>query len=207
VQPDQADLGSACADPHNRAAAVQPATVSASAGPNLLLVLFGICLAALLGSYGVVFTTSSRYIADSDSMGNTIMSGDIVFVERTGQVHRGDILVEEQQAGDTNGIYIRRVVGLPGDQVVCCDVQGRITVNGKPLNETYLYPGDKPSLTRFNVTVPAGATGCSATTAASRTTPATSARCGSRSWAALTSSTGPADLLRSIRQRPSSRTA
>lgn len=119
-------------------------------------VLFGICLATLLGSYGVVFTMSSRYLADSDSMGNTIMSGDIVFADRTGQVHRGDIIAEEQQAGDTNGLYIRRVVGLPGDHVVCCDAQGRIKVNGKPLNETYLYPGDKPSQTRFDVTVPSG---------------------------------------------------
>lgn len=119
-------------------------------------VLLGICLAVLLGSYGVAFTTWSRYLADSDSMGNTIKSGDIVFVERTGQVHRGDIIAEEQQAGDTNGLYIRRVAGLPGDHVVCCDAQGRITVNGKSLNETYLYPGDKPSQTRFGVTAPSG---------------------------------------------------
>ena len=53
--------------------------------------------------------------------------------------------------------YIKRVIGLPGDHVACCDAQGRVTVNGVPLNEkSYLYPGNKPSVYQFHVTVPAG---------------------------------------------------
>jgi len=53
--------------------------------------------------------------------------------------------------------YIKRVIGIPGDHVVCCDAKGRITVNGVPLKEKpYLYPGNTPSTVRFNVTVPAG---------------------------------------------------
>jgi signal peptidase I len=53
--------------------------------------------------------------------------------------------------------YVKRVIGLPGDHVVCCDAQGRVTVNGVPLNEqSYLYPGDAPSAFKFNVIVPAG---------------------------------------------------
>jgi signal peptidase I len=53
--------------------------------------------------------------------------------------------------------YIKRVIGLPGDHVVCCDTQGRVTVNGVPLNEqSYIHPGDVPSQLRFNITVPAG---------------------------------------------------
>jgi signal peptidase I len=52
---------------------------------------------------------------------------------------------------------VKRVIGVGGDRVVCCDAQGRITVNGQPLDETsYLYPGDKPSEESFDVTVPAG---------------------------------------------------
>ena len=84
------------------------------------------------------------------------MPGDVVLTEKAGQVHRGDIIVEEQPAGNSNDLLIRRVIGLPGDHVVCCDAQGRMTVNGKSLNETYLYPGDQPSLTHFDVTVPPG---------------------------------------------------
>ena len=53
--------------------------------------------------------------------------------------------------------YIKRVIGLPGDHVVCCDAQGRITVNGVALNESqYVYPGEQPSTIKFNVVVPAG---------------------------------------------------
>ncbi|GAA2440991.1 signal peptidase I [Streptomyces glaucus] len=51
---------------------------------------------------------------------------------------------------------IKRVVGVGGDRVMCCDAQGRVTVNGVPLNEDYLYPGNAPSATRFDVTVPEG---------------------------------------------------
>ncbi|MEV7793715.1 signal peptidase I [Streptomyces sp. NPDC087512] len=51
---------------------------------------------------------------------------------------------------------IKRVVGVGGDHVKCCDTRGRVTVNGVPLNEDYLHPGDIPSTTPFDVTVPEG---------------------------------------------------
>src|SRR5262245_21157567 len=38
--------------------------------------------------------------------------------------------------------YIKRVIGVPGDRVKCCNAQGLVTVNGVPLHESsYLYPG------------------------------------------------------------------
>ncbi|MFF8670430.1 signal peptidase I [Streptomyces sp. NPDC015242] len=51
---------------------------------------------------------------------------------------------------------IKRVVGVGGDRVKCCDAQGRVTVNDVPLNEDYLYPGAAPSDTPFDITVPEG---------------------------------------------------
>ncbi|MEW2422757.1 signal peptidase I [Streptomyces nigra] len=51
---------------------------------------------------------------------------------------------------------IKRVVGVGGDRVKCCDAQGRVTVNGVPLNEDYLYPGNAPSKIQFDITVPQG---------------------------------------------------
>ena len=52
--------------------------------------------------------------------------------------------------------YIKRVIGLPGDHVACCDA-GRVTVNGVPLSEqSYVHPGDAPSQVPFSVTVPPG---------------------------------------------------
>jgi signal peptidase I len=51
---------------------------------------------------------------------------------------------------------IKRLIGLPGDKVVCCDTMGKITVNGKALDEPYVYAGDDPSDKKFSVTVPTG---------------------------------------------------
>ncbi|OKK20394.1 signal peptidase [Streptomyces sp. CB00455] len=51
---------------------------------------------------------------------------------------------------------IKRVIGVGGDTVACCDAKGRITVNGAPLDEPYVNPGNAPSEIRFEVRVPAG---------------------------------------------------
>lgn len=51
---------------------------------------------------------------------------------------------------------IKRVIGIPGDDVACCTDDRRLTVNGTPITEPYLKPGDAPSSLTFDVTVPAG---------------------------------------------------
>jgi signal peptidase I len=55
-----------------------------------------------------------------------------------------------QDAGEH---LIKRVIGLPGDTVKCCDAQGRLSVNGTPVDEKYLKEGNKPSIKGFTVTV------------------------------------------------------
>ena len=62
-----------------------------------------------------------------------------------------------------DNIFIKRVIGVPGDHVVCCNASGDVTINGVPLQEqSYLYPGNSPGSApsptagRFNLTVPAG---------------------------------------------------
>lgn len=52
--------------------------------------------------------------------------------------------------------FIKRVIGTGGDRVTCCDADGRTTVNGEPIDEDYLFPGDAPSLQPFDVEVPEG---------------------------------------------------
>jgi signal peptidase I len=53
--------------------------------------------------------------------------------------------------------FIKRVIGVPGDHVACCNAHGQLTVNGVPLSEkSYLYPGNAPSTTPFSITVPKG---------------------------------------------------
>ncbi|NDE71542.1 MAG: signal peptidase I [Actinobacteria bacterium] len=51
---------------------------------------------------------------------------------------------------------IKRVIGVGGDHVRCCTTDGKLEVNGKAINEPYIYPGDKPSDSTFDVQVPKG---------------------------------------------------
>jgi len=51
---------------------------------------------------------------------------------------------------------IKRVIGVGGDHVVCCDVKGRLQVNGTSISEPYIFAGNKPSDSAFSVTIPHG---------------------------------------------------
>lgn len=52
--------------------------------------------------------------------------------------------------------YLKRVIGVGGDRVVCCTGDGRLEVNGEPLDEPYLPKGTVASEVTFDVTVPDG---------------------------------------------------
>jgi signal peptidase I len=51
---------------------------------------------------------------------------------------------------------VKRVIGLPGDHVVCCDAGGKITVNGTALDEKYVNTAEVPQVRNFDVVVPEG---------------------------------------------------
>jgi signal peptidase I len=51
---------------------------------------------------------------------------------------------------------IKRVIGVSGDRVVCCSTGGKLEVNGVEVDEPYIYAGNKPSDSTFDVTVPKG---------------------------------------------------
>ncbi|WP_353988097.1 signal peptidase I [Ruicaihuangia caeni] len=63
-------------------------------------------------------------------------------------------------ADDTNEHLIKRVIGLPGDTVACCNEFGQLTVNGVPLDEPYVNlpaGATRVSADDFKITVPEGA--------------------------------------------------
>ena len=87
----------------------------------------------------------------------------IVFRDPDGWLGPGPELNALQSALSTVGLYptgghlVKRVIGVGGDEVVCCDPQGRVTVNGVPLDEKpYLKKGSAPSEREFEVEVPEG---------------------------------------------------
>jgi len=73
----------------------------------------------------------------------------------------GALLQAVGLAADTSADYVvKRVIGIGGDRVACCDAEGRMTVNGVPLEEPYAVIPDgefRASAIDFEVTVPEGA--------------------------------------------------
>ncbi|MGV9282096.1 signal peptidase I [Streptomyces sp. NPDC003730] len=98
----------------------------------------------------------------SGSMERGLRIGDRVLVNKLayrfdGRPRRGDIVVFDGTGLFGDGDYIKRVVGVGGDHVVCCDKEGRVRVNGQPVDESaFLHPGDRPSTVPFDVVVPDG---------------------------------------------------
>ncbi|GAB3253117.1 S26 family signal peptidase [Kineosporia babensis] len=70
------------------------------------------------------------------------------------RVH-GALMFVGLMPSDADNHLIKRLVGLPGDKVVCCDEQGRLTVNGVAIDEPYIKSTVVPSEEEFEVTVPA----------------------------------------------------
>jgi len=62
---------------------------------------------------------------------------------------------------DSQDHLVKRVIGMPGDHVVCCNAVGQITINGAPIDElVYLkLPAGETAASRtdFDVVVPANA--------------------------------------------------
>ncbi|MEZ0163898.1 signal peptidase I [Kineococcus sp. LSe6-4] len=156
-----------------------PAGLRSSRGARAVLVLAVALLLVLLVRTFVVQTFS----IPSDSMQPTLRPGERVLVWRVDapEVRRGDVVVFDgtgtfvDAPPDPQGLaavgagiagllgfrpgesdFVKRVVGLPGDRITCCDDRGRLLVDGEPLEEPYLQPGDAPSDVRFDIAVPPG---------------------------------------------------
>ena len=152
----------------------------------MLVVVAAIVLMLLTKAFVVqVYRIPSASMEDTLITGDRVLVNKLVYHVRG--IARGDIVVFSGQGswGTTTGApdpappgnplvramygvladvgvystqtyYIKRVIGLPGDHVVCC-VNGKVTVNGVPLDETsYLFPGASPSVQSFDVIVPPG---------------------------------------------------
>lgn len=149
-------------------------------GWRLVIVAAAAALAVLIGVRAWVVDI---YYVGSQSMQPTIEPGDRLLVDQLvdpQDLERGDLVVFDGRGSfapvdedpplvdlgqrlaswagirPTDHIFVKRVIGVPGDTVACCDADGRLSVDGEPVEEPYLYPGDAPSDTEFEVVVPEG---------------------------------------------------
>jgi signal peptidase I len=148
-----------------------------------ILVAVALLLAVIIKTYAIqAFFIPSGSMENTLEINDRVLVNKLVYDVRS--IHRGDIVVFNGDGswdpgplpantnfaekfvdgfasmfgfGHPGDILIKRVIGLPGDHVACCDAQGQVTVNKVPLTEqSYLYPGDAPSEIRFNIVVPPG---------------------------------------------------
>ena len=114
------------------------------------------------------FVLQTFYIP-SPSMEHTLNVWDRVLVNKLvydfRDPRRGEIVVfkapADWQSGTEGEDFIKRIIGVGGDHIVCCDAQQRLQVNGQSLDEPYVYKddagvqdpvADEP----FDITVPPG---------------------------------------------------
>ena len=113
------------------------------------------------------FLLQTFYIP-SGSMEHTLDINDRVFVNKVvydfRDPHRGEVVVFnaplDWRSNPSEKDFIKRVIGVGGDHVVCCDAQGRLTINNTALDEPYLNQdggsGRAASPNKFDIVVPAG---------------------------------------------------
>ena len=148
-----------------------------------VLVVVALVLALIIKSFAIqAFYIPTGSMQNTLAIGDRVLINKIVYHLRP--IERGDIIVFDGSGSwdpttsstssnifskavdelegivginNDSSIYIKRVIGLPGDVVRCCNAKHQVTVNGVGLQETsYLYPGNAPSTPFGPYTVPAG---------------------------------------------------
>ena len=175
----QQDPAAASAEPDAAAASTHPRR-----GPSWLLLL-GVALVVMMlvrgflvqsfyvpsGSMQPTIQPGDRILVNKLVSGDSVRRGDVVVFDGTTtfaaadrQPHQAGGLLGRVLGGAASMVgvdlgeqdFVKRIIGLPGDHVVCCDEGGRITVNSSPIKEPYLKAGDAASEQPFDVTVPSG---------------------------------------------------
>ena len=151
---------------------------------ELMTVVVGaVIVASLLRGF-----VGQMFLIPSTSMQNTLEVDDRVVVEKLSTTKRGQVIVFKNPGNWLTGTtsarargpigkalqfvgvlpdpstehLIKRVIGLPGDRVICCDAANRVMVNGQPLDESSYLITDpdgtptQPSAIEFDVVVPNG---------------------------------------------------
>ncbi|MFE2535964.1 signal peptidase I [Streptomyces sp. NPDC059371] len=142
--------------PHGGGTGKAPAGGKTGQRLSGLAVALGLLL--FLGGFAWAAVDYRPYTVPTSSMAPTINIGDRVLAQRVdgSEVRRGDVVVFEDKTWVTGSSVVKRVVAVGGDTVACC-TDGKLTVNGKKIDESYLPEGSLAELTGFpTVKVPEG---------------------------------------------------
>ncbi|MGZ5418407.1 MAG: signal peptidase I [Nocardioides sp.] len=147
---------------------------------TVILLALALVISALVKTFFV-----QMFFVPSGSMRPLFVNDDRILVQKMsyweGGIERGDVVVFADPGGEwlgpeghlqlngvqkmfskiglypTGGHLVKRVIGIGGDTVKCCDKKDRVTVNGVPLDEKdYILEGYTPSDKKFEVEVPEG---------------------------------------------------
>ncbi|MFJ8046105.1 signal peptidase I [Kitasatospora sp. NPDC096147] len=116
----------------------------------------GLGFVLMVGCFAVIAVQYRPYRIPTQSMEPLLKAGDTVVarpVPADGP-GRGDVVVFRDPLWG-NSTLVKRVVGIGGDTVVCCDAQHRLVVNDHPVDETYRAETHLDDQ-RFSTTVPDG---------------------------------------------------
>jgi signal peptidase I len=152
--------------------------------PSLLRELISVIGAALILSVLVRTFLIQAFYVPSASMEDTLQRNDRIVVSKINTkfsgVNRSDVVVFHDPGNwlgegfpnpydtpvgrvlqfvgivpsNSGNDLVKRVVGVGGDTIECCDVNGSILVNGKPSTETYIKSGSRTDQVKFKVLVP-----------------------------------------------------
>ncbi|MEU7059662.1 signal peptidase I [Streptomyces sp. NPDC046197] len=131
--------------------------VGSRTGQRLSGLAVALGLLLFLGGFAWGAVVYRPYTVPTSSMTPTINMGDRVLAQRVSgsEVRRGDVVVFTDKSWVTNAPVVKRVVAVGGDTVSCCK-QGKLSVNGKEIDEPYLKGGVAEIKNFPTVTVPAG---------------------------------------------------
>jgi signal peptidase I len=132
--------------------------VGSKAGQRLSGIAVALGLVLFLVGFGWGALTYVPYTVPTSSMSPTIHMGDRVLAQRVdgSDIRRGDVVVFDDKTWVTGSSVVKRVVAVGGDTVACC-TKGRLTVNGKQIEEPYLPEGSLAEIKDFpTVKVPKG---------------------------------------------------
>ena len=114
---------------------------------------------AAIALVALVVTFAGRLMmVDGSSMNPTLLDGErLITTPLHGKLKRGDIVVIRRQDGHP---IIKRIIGVPGDEVHIDFERHLVYVNGElweePYIKDYMYPSSLSEMSVLDVTVPEG---------------------------------------------------